>query len=92
MNNLEETLNDRHQQLNLAHEHRQSFDRILTKLNEWIKNTTQQMKDPLTNDLQQTANVLKEKSRNMQVRKHFYYNYNRENFKRLKVKKKIGQY
>jgi hypothetical protein len=40
----------------------------MTKLNEWIKNTEQQIKDPFTNDLQQPANILKEKLKNVQVR------------------------
>ncbi|CAF3934598.1 unnamed protein product, partial [Rotaria sordida] len=66
LNNLEEILNDRYRQLNLANEQRCEFDRIITKLNEWIKNTEQQIKDPFINDLQQTTNVLKEKSKSIQ--------------------------
>ncbi|CAF4315796.1 unnamed protein product [Rotaria sp. Silwood2] len=67
MNSLEETLNDRYRHLNLANEQRCDFDRIMTKLNEWIKNTEQQLKDPFTNDLQQTINILKEKSKSIQA-------------------------
>ncbi|CAF2895102.1 unnamed protein product [Rotaria sp. Silwood2] len=67
INNLEEILNDRYRQLNLANEQRYEFDRIMTKLNEWVKSIEQQIKDPFTNDLQQTTNVLKEKSKNIQV-------------------------
>ncbi|CAF4548248.1 unnamed protein product, partial [Rotaria sp. Silwood2] len=67
INNLEEILNDRYRQLNLANEQRYEFDRIMTKLNEWVKSIEQQIKDPFTNDLQQTTNVLKEKSKNIQT-------------------------
>ncbi len=41
----------------------------MTKLNEWVKNTEQQIKDPVTNDLQQTADLLREKSKSVKVRK-----------------------
>jgi hypothetical protein len=68
LNNLEEILNDRSRQLNLANDQRRDFDRILTKFNEWIKTTEQQIKDPFTTDLQQTTIVLKEKLKIVQVR------------------------
>jgi hypothetical protein len=61
---------DRHQQFNLASDYRHDFDRMITKLTEWIKTTEQQIKDPFTNDLQQTANILKEKLKSVQVRNH----------------------
>lgn len=73
LNNLEEIVNERFRQLNLANDHRRDFDRIMTKLNEWIKNTEQQIKDPFTTDLQQPANVLKEKLKTIQVRKCYNY-------------------
>jgi hypothetical protein len=43
----------------------------MNKLNEWIKNTELQIKDPLANDLQQNANGLKEKYKTIQVRIFF---------------------
>jgi hypothetical protein len=45
---------------------------MMTKLIEWMKTTEQQIKDPFTNDLQQTANVLKEKLKTIQVRNHYH--------------------
>ncbi|CAF4065047.1 unnamed protein product, partial [Rotaria sordida] len=67
LNSLEESIQDRNRQLNGANEQRRELDRIMSKLSEWIKNTEQQIKDPLTNDLQQTANGLKEKYRSIQA-------------------------
>jgi molecular chaperone DnaK (HSP70) len=75
LNNLEEIVNDRYRQLNLANDQRRDFDRILTKLNEWIKNNEQQIKDPFTNDLQQTTNILKEKLKNIQVTKTYIFDH-----------------
>ncbi|CAM2712242.1 unnamed protein product [Rotaria socialis] len=66
LNHLEEALNDRLRQLNVANEQRLEIDRIMTKLNESIKTTEQQIKDPFANDLQQPTNVLKDKSKTMQ--------------------------
>jgi hypothetical protein len=43
----------------------------MTILNEWIKNIEQQIKDPFTNDLHQTANVLKEKYKSIQIRTEY---------------------
>jgi hypothetical protein len=68
LNSLEELINDRNRHLNGASEQRREFDRIMNKLNEWIKNTELQIKDPLANDLQQNANGLKEKYKTIQVR------------------------
>ncbi len=73
-------MTNRHQQFNIANEHRHEFDLVMTKLTEWIKTAEQQIKDPFTNDLQQAANVLKEKSKSVQVRIHlsfdnFYFAY-----------------
>ncbi|CAF4270157.1 unnamed protein product, partial [Rotaria magnacalcarata] len=66
LNHLEEALTDRFRQLNVANEQRLEIDRIMTKLNESIKTTEQQIKDPFTNDLQQPTNVIKDKSKTMQ--------------------------
>jgi hypothetical protein len=68
LNNLEEILNDRNGQLHIANEQRRDYDRIANKLNEWIRNAEQHVKDPLTNDLQQPVNGLREKSKTLQVR------------------------
>jgi len=68
---LEESINDRNRHLNGASEQRREFDRIMIKFTEWIKNTEQQIKDPFANDLQQNANGLKEKYKNIQVRINF---------------------
>jgi hypothetical protein len=68
---LEESIHDRHRQLNGANEQRREFDRIMIKFTEWIKNTEQQIKDPFSNDLQQNVNGLKEKYKNIQVRINF---------------------
>lgn len=68
LNSLEETINDRHRQLNGATEQRREFDRLMTKLTDWIKSTEQQIKDPFANDLQQNATGMKEKYRSIQVR------------------------
>ena len=70
LNNLEQTIHDRHRQMNGASEQRRDFDRIMTKLQEAMKATEQQIKDPLTNDLQQSASVLREKCRTVQVNPH----------------------
>lgn len=71
MNQLEEIFNDRFRQLSLANEQRQDIDRIIIKLNEWIKTTEQQIKDPFANDLQQPTNALKDKSKSVQVRRFY---------------------
>lgn len=68
LNALEESINERHRQLNGASEQRREFDRLMSKLTEWIKSTEQQIKDPFANDLQQNATGMKEKYRNIQVR------------------------
>jgi peptidoglycan hydrolase CwlO-like protein len=68
LNSLEDSINDRNRQLNGASEQRREFDRIMNQFNEWIKNTEQQIKDHLANDLQQTANGLKERYQSIQVR------------------------
>lgn len=68
LNALEESINERHRQLNGASEQRREFDRLMSKLTEWIKGTEQQIKDPFANDLQQNATGMKEKYRNIQVR------------------------
>ncbi len=68
---MEESIHDRHRQLNGANEQRREFDRIMIKFTEWIKNTEQQIKDPFSNDLQQNVNGLKEKYKNIQVRINF---------------------
>ncbi len=68
LNSLEELINDRHRQLNGASEQRREFDRIMSKLSEWIKSTEQQIKDPFANDLQQNASGIKEKYKSIQVR------------------------
>ncbi len=68
LNSLEESINDRYRQLNGASEQRQEFDRIMSKLSEWIKSTEQQIKDPFANDLQQNASGIKEKYKSIQVR------------------------
>ncbi|CAM4803210.1 unnamed protein product [Rotaria magnacalcarata] len=67
LNSLEEAIHDRNRQLNVANELRREFERIMIKLNEWIKSTEQQIKDPLTNDLQQTTSGLKERYRTVQA-------------------------
>ncbi|CAF4123333.1 unnamed protein product, partial [Rotaria sordida] len=67
LNSLEESIHDRNRQLNGANEQRREFDRIMSKLSEWIKTIEQQIKDPLTNDLQQTTNSLKEKNKSIQA-------------------------
>ena len=67
LNDLEQTIHDRHRQMNGASEQRREFDRIMSKLQESMKATEQQLKDPLSNDLQQSAAVLKEKCRTIQV-------------------------
>ncbi|UJR37453.1 hypothetical protein I4U23_030156 [Adineta vaga] len=66
LNTLEESIHQRIRQLNGANEQRRDFDRMMNQFNEWIKNTEQQVKDHLTNDLQQTTIVLKDKHRNIQ--------------------------
>jgi len=71
LNSLEDSINDRNRQLNGASEQRREFDRIMNQFNEWIKNTEQQIKDHLANDLQQTANGLKERYQSIQVRTSF---------------------
>jgi predicted RNA-binding protein with RPS1 domain len=68
LNTLEESINDRHRQLHGASEQRREFDRIMSKLTEWIKTIEQQIKDPFANDLQQTASGIKDKYRSIQVR------------------------
>ena len=67
LNALEESINDRHRQLNGAIEQRREFDRIMTKISEWIKTTEQQIKDPFASDLQQNASGIKDKHRSIQV-------------------------
>ena len=67
LNHLEEVITDRQRQFTLAVGHRHDFEHALTKLNDWMKTIEQQIKDPLTNDLQQPTQVLKEKWRNAQV-------------------------
>lgn len=68
LNSLEESIHQRNRQLNGANEQRREFDRISNQFNEWIKSTEQQVKDHLTNDLQQTTIILKDKYRNIQVK------------------------
>jgi hypothetical protein len=68
---LEEILYDRNGQLHKANEQRRDYDRIANKLNEWIRNAEQHVKNPLTNDFQQPVNGLREKSKTLQVRKCF---------------------
>ena len=67
MNHLEEALTDRQRQFTLTTSHRHDFDHAMTKLNEWMKTIEQQIKDPLTNDLQQPTQVLKEKWKHVQI-------------------------
>ncbi|CAF3855305.1 unnamed protein product, partial [Adineta steineri] len=67
LNDLEESIHNRNRQLNGANEQRREFDRIMNQFNEWIKNTEQQVKDHLANDLQQNTNGLKEKHKSIQV-------------------------
>ncbi len=67
LNALEESINDRHRQLNGAIEQRREFDRIISKLSDWIKTTEQQIKDPFASDLQQNASGIKDKHRSIQV-------------------------
>lgn len=64
---MEELLTDRQRQFTVAAGHRHDFEHVITKLNEWMKTLEQQIKDPLTSDLQQPTLVLKEKWRNAQV-------------------------
>lgn len=71
LNAVEESINDRHRQLNGASEQRREFDRLMTKLTDSIKSTEQQIKDPFANDLQQNATGMKEKYRSIQVRIQF---------------------
>ena len=66
MNDLEQRINERSRLLNGATDQRRNFEQIITKLQEWIKSTEQQIKDPLTNDLQQSASLLKERYRHVQ--------------------------
>ncbi|CAF4338460.1 unnamed protein product, partial [Adineta steineri] len=66
LTHLEEIYNEHYQQLQNANEERRDYDRITNKLNEWIKSTEQQVKDPFTNDLQQSVNILKDKSKTIQ--------------------------
>ncbi|CAF3725966.1 unnamed protein product [Adineta steineri] len=66
LTHLEEIYNEHYQQLQNANEERRDYDRISNKLNEWIKSTEQQVKDPFTNDLQQSVNILKDKSKTIQ--------------------------
>jgi hypothetical protein len=72
---LEEILNDRNRQLHIANEQRCDYDRIANKLNEWIRNAEQHVKDPLTNDFQQPVNGLREKSKTLQVRNMLLYHH-----------------
>lgn len=66
-NLLEESIHERNRQLSGANDQRREFERIMTKVSEWIKSTEQQIKDPLANDLQQTTTGLKDRHRNIQV-------------------------
>ena len=68
---MEESIHERNRLLTGANEQRREFDRIMNKLSEWIKNTEQQIKDPLTNDLQHAANDLKEKYKSIEVSVNF---------------------
>lgn len=72
LNSLEELIDERNRQLNGANEQRKDFDKLLTKLNDFIKTTEQQIKDPFANDLQQNTNGMKDKYKTIQV-KHRYY-------------------
>lgn len=67
LNSLEELIHERNRQLNGANEQRKEFDKLLTKLSEFIKTTEQQIKDPFANDLQQNANGMKDKYKAIQV-------------------------
>ena len=80
LNALEESINERHRQLNGASEQRREFDRLMSKLTEWIKATEQQIKDPFANDLQQNANGMKEKYRNIQVRQSIHHEQNNRRY------------
>ena len=51
----------------MASDNRRDWDQNLTKLQDWIKASEQQIKDPLSNDLQQSAGQLKEKSHQVQT-------------------------
>lgn len=68
LNQLEKNILNRQQQLNGATEQRQLSDRLHSKLQDWIRTIEQQIKDPVTTDLQQPTHILKEKYRQIQVR------------------------
>ena len=68
MNQLENLILKRQRELNGANEQRQESDRVFTKLHDWIKTIEQQIKDPVTSDLQQPAHVLQERYRQIQVK------------------------
>jgi len=67
LNSLDELIHERNRQLNGANEQRKEFDKLLTKLTEFIKTTEQQIKDPFANDLQQNASGMKDKYKAIQV-------------------------
>ena len=59
LNELEERIDDRYRLLNGPNDQRRDFDQMMSKLQDWIKSSKQQIKDPLTNDLQQSGSGLK---------------------------------
>ena len=67
LRDLEEALNERNRQLHATSEQRRDYDRLTNKLADWIKGTEQQVKEPFSNDLQQSIGALKDKSKTVQV-------------------------
>ncbi|CAF1053347.1 unnamed protein product [Adineta ricciae] len=66
LRDLEEALNERNRQLHATNEQRRDYDRLTNKLADWIKSTEQQVKEPFSNDLQQSIGALKDKSKTVQ--------------------------
>lgn len=72
-NIFDEKLVDRQEKFRVGLEQRQNFDKKLDQLSDWTKSIEQQVKDPMISELQQTTNLLQEKSSQIQVKTFWFF-------------------
>ena len=65
---FEEKLAERQEKCQQSLQHRQTFEKKLDHLSDWIKSLEQQVKEPMISELQQTTTILQEKCSQVQVR------------------------
>lgn len=72
-NIFDEKLVDRQEKFRVSLEQRQNFDKKLDQLSDWTKSIEQQVKDPMISELQQSTNLLQEKSSQIQVKTFCFF-------------------